>query len=64
MNELNFRQIPEFIDLQHLQALGLVSVLWGPVSTPQHRHYVIIERLSPFGYDFFKACECDGHDQL
>jgi Abortive infection alpha len=59
MNELNFRGAIEISDLIHLQALGLVSVLWDAVSTPKHRHFVVIARLTPFGYDFLEACEGD-----
>ncbi len=54
MNELNFRNMDEFTDLIHLQSLGLVSVLW---STPKHRHFVVVGRISPFGYDFLETCE-------
>src|ERR1700694_1633083 len=57
MNELNFRRADELIDLAHLQALGLISVLWGSVKTPKHRHFAIIGRLLPLGYDFLEACQ-------
>jgi hypothetical protein len=57
MNELSFRGASEISDLIHLQALGLVSVLWNAVSTPKHRHFVVVARLTPFGYDFLEACE-------
>jgi hypothetical protein len=63
MNELNFQGITEFIELQHLQALGLVWVYQGPVSTPRHRHYVLIGRLTTFGHDFVEACESDPTEQ-
>jgi hypothetical protein len=59
MNELNFYGSGEVTDLIHLQALGLVSVLWSAVRTPKHRHFLVIARLSPFGYDFLEACEGD-----
>jgi abortive infection alpha-like protein len=57
MNELNFRDMSEFIDLSHLQSLGLISILWSAVRTPTHRHFVAIACLSPLGYDFLDACE-------
>jgi abortive infection alpha-like protein len=57
MNELNFRDMDEFTDLIHLQSLGLVSVLWSTVVTPKHRHFVVVGRISPFGYDFLETCE-------
>ena len=60
MNELNFRDMTEFVDLSHMQSLGLISVLWAAVSTPKHRHFAAVACLTPMGYDFLEACE--GHD--
>jgi hypothetical protein len=57
MNALNFRDMSEFIDLSHLQSLGLASVLWSSVKTPKHRHFVAVARLSPLGYDFVDSCQ-------
>ena len=57
MNALNFRDMSEFIDLSHLESLGLVSALWAAVKTPKHRHFVAIASLSPLGYDFLEACQ-------
>jgi hypothetical protein len=59
MNELNLRDMPDFIDLSHLQSLGLVSVLWASVRTPKHRHFVAVARLTPLGYDFVDACQAE-----
>lgn len=62
MNELNFRDMTVFVDLSHLQSLGLISILWAAVSTPKHRHFVAIACLTPMGYDFLDACEGGGDD--
>jgi Abortive infection alpha len=59
MNELNFRDMHDFIDLSHLQSQGLIAVLWASVRTPMHRHFVAIARLSPLGYDFVDACQAN-----
>ena len=57
MNALNFRDMPDFIDLSHLQSHGLTSVLWASVRTPKHRHFVAVARLTPLGFDFLDACQ-------
>jgi hypothetical protein len=57
MNELNFDGATEFTDLTHIELLGLCSVQWSAVVTPKHRHFAVISRISPFGYDFLEACE-------
>jgi hypothetical protein len=57
MNELNFRDMHDFIYLSHLQSQGLITVLWTSVRTPKHRHFVAIARLSLLGYDFVDACQ-------
>jgi hypothetical protein len=59
MNELNFRDMHDFIDLSHLQSQGLIAVLWAAVRTPKHRHFVAVARLSPLGYDFVDACQTE-----
>jgi Abortive infection alpha len=59
MNAMDFRGMQELNDLTHLQSLGLVSFIRGSVRTPTHRHYVILGRITPFGFEFVEACEGD-----
>jgi Abortive infection alpha len=59
MNAMDFRGMEALSDLTHLQSLGLVSFIRGSVRTPTHRHYVIVGRITPFGFEFVEACEVD-----
>jgi len=62
MNALDFHGMRDLSDLAHLQSLGLVSFIRGAVRTPTHRHYVILGRITLFGFEFVEACEEDGAD--